>query len=136
MRFTLLGLFAVIVISSTTNTSIYLFILLIITKLCLSHKFWINFFVIFCNTIFRCRQVHTQPLDIFVHQHKANIERRDLSGVVQSLWGISWLWFKLSRFSEYYAIHYCNQPVLSIALNLNVTYSVLWLLMSFREAPW
>ena len=34
------------------------------------------------------------------------------------------------------AIHYCNQPVLAITLDLNVTYSVLQLLFSFMEASW
>ena len=56
--YTLLGLFANIVLLSTTNTSIYYVPLLIITTLYLSHKFLINCFVIFCNTIFCCIQVH------------------------------------------------------------------------------
>ena len=33
-------------------------------------------------------------------------------------------------------IQYYNQPVLAIALDLNVTYLVLWSLISFQEAPW
>ena len=34
------------------------------------------------------------------------------------------------------AIHYCNQPVLAITLDLNVTYSILQLLISFLETYW
>ena len=46
------GLFSAIVLKSTTNTWFYYFSLLIITKRYLYHKFRINCFVIFCNTIF------------------------------------------------------------------------------------
>ena len=57
--------------------------------------------------------------------------------VVGRLWcGRSRLRFKLPGFSDNEEIQYCNQPVLDIALDLNVAYSVLWLLISFREAPW
>ena len=34
------------------------------------------------------------------------------------------------------AVHYCNQSLLAIVPDLNVTYSVLQFLISFREAPW
>ena len=51
-RYTWLGLFAIIVLWSRTNTSFYYFSIFIITKIYLSHKFWINLCVIFCNTIF------------------------------------------------------------------------------------
>ena len=50
--------------------------LLIITKLYLSHKFRINLFMILCNIIFRCRQVHIGPPESFNRRQKANIERR------------------------------------------------------------
>ena len=63
-------------------------------------KFRINLFVIFCNTIFRFRQVHVRPFESFNHQHKVNIKRRDLSGVGWSLWGRTRLWFKLSGYSD------------------------------------
>ena len=33
-------------------------------------------------------------------------------------------------------MHYCNQPVLEISLDLNVVSSILQLLISFLEAPW
>ena len=34
------------------------------------------------------------------------------------------------------SIHYCNKSVLGIFPDLNMIYSVLRLLISFREAPW
>ena len=46
-----------------------------ITELCLSYKFWINLFVIFCNTIIRCSQVHLRPPESADLQHTVNIER-------------------------------------------------------------
>ena len=54
---------------------ILLFFLLIITKLHLSYKFQINFFVMFFNTIIRCIQVHLRPPKIVDLRQKANIER-------------------------------------------------------------
>ena len=51
----------------------------------------------------------------------------DISGVGQSWLMISWLWYKYPGFSDYSSIHYCNQPVLEISLDLNVAYSVLWI---------
>ena len=53
---------------------IYYVSLLITTKLCLSHKFRIDCFVIFCNIFFCCRQVYLLPPKRFDYQHKANIE--------------------------------------------------------------
>ena len=79
---------------------IYAF-LLIITILYLSHKFGINFFVIFCNTTFWCRQEHLRPPKRADHRHKANIERRGFIRVrpiilreIVTLIKIVWLqWF-------------------------------------------
>ena len=48
--------------------------LLNITKLCLFHKFRINFIVIFCNTITCWSQVHLRPPESVGLQQKANIE--------------------------------------------------------------
>ena len=73
-RYTWLALFADIIFSYTTNTQFYYVSILFITKLYLSHKFRINCFVIFCNTMFCCRQVHLRPPESFNHRHKANIE--------------------------------------------------------------
>ena len=55
--------------------SLFYGMLLIITKLCSSHKFQINFIVIFCNRIICRSQVHTQPLESVDLQHAVNIER-------------------------------------------------------------
>ena len=52
----------------------YYVTLLITRKLYVSHKFWINLFVIFYNTIFCWRQVHLRSPKIVNHQHKANTE--------------------------------------------------------------
>ena len=60
----------------------------------------------------------------------------DLSGVGRLWWGRSGIRFKPPVFSDNSAIHYCNKTLLAIALDLNVAYSVLCLLISFREAPW
>ena len=68
-RYIWLGLFAVIVLWFTKNTLFYHVLLLTIRTLCLSHKLWINFFVMFCNIIVRCRQVYLRPTNIFNHQH-------------------------------------------------------------------
>ena len=64
------------------------------------------------------------------------LKNRALSGIILLLWGRLWLWFQLFGFSDYWAIHYCNKPVLAIALDLKMTYSVFWLLILFWEAPW
>ena len=73
-KYTCWGSFAVIILWSTTNTSFYYVLLLIITKISLSYKFRINFFVIFCNTLIHCSQVHLRPPESGNIQHKANIE--------------------------------------------------------------
>ena len=129
-------LYYAIVILSTTNTSFYYDLLLIITKLCLYHKSRINLFVIFCNTIICCNQVHLWPPKSVDLRQKANIEIkgsirgrpifvREIMTLILSAW-----------LHKSWSIQYCNQPVLAIALDLNVTYSVLRSLISFREAPW
>ena len=51
-----------------------MFYFLIITELCLSHKFRINYFVIFPKTFFRCRQVNIPPPKIAYSPHTSNIE--------------------------------------------------------------
>ena len=76
LRYTQLGLFAVIIFLFTTNVSFYYVSLLISKKLYLSQKSRINFFVIFCNKMFCYIQVHPRPPKSFDHQHKANIERQ------------------------------------------------------------
>ena len=75
-RYTCFSLCPVIVFLSTTNNSFHYVLLLIITTLYLSHKFRINSFVLFCNTMFFYIQVHLRPFENFDHQHKADIERR------------------------------------------------------------
>ena len=55
---------------------IYYISLLFITRLYLSHKCWINLFLIFSNTMFCCRQVHSWPPKIFITNTKKFIQRR------------------------------------------------------------
>ena len=58
-----------------------------------------------------------------------------LSGVRKSCRGISRLRYKSLGFRQSSEIHYCNQQVLAIALNLDVASLVLQLMISFQEAP-
>ena len=74
LRYTCSVLSPVLVLFSTINTSFYYVLLLIITKLYLSHRIRINFFVIFFNTVFCCRQWHLWPPRSFNHRQKSNIE--------------------------------------------------------------
>ena len=53
------------------NMSFYYVLLIIITKLYLSHKFLIKWFVILCKIMFCCRQVHLRPPESFNCWHKA-----------------------------------------------------------------
>ena len=81
MRYTWWGLFAVVVLLYTPNTSFYCVSLLIITKLDLSQNIWIDLVVIFCNTTFRCRQVHVKPHKRVDHWQKSNSE---IWGIIRS----------------------------------------------------
>ena len=56
-----------------TKYVIFYVFLLIITKLCLFHKFRINFIVIFCHTKFFCSQIHILPPEKVDLQNKVNI---------------------------------------------------------------
>ena len=58
----------------------YYVMILIIKKLSSSHKFHINFIVVFCNTIIDCSQVHLQPTESVDLQHTANIKRQVFIG--------------------------------------------------------
>ena len=89
-----------IVLWSTINSPFYYVLFVIITKLCSSHKFWINSFVIFPNTIcFCCRQVNLLPSKSFYPPTHQTLKDGSLSGVSQSWWGRSQLWYKLPGFS-------------------------------------
>ena len=86
---------------------------------------------------------HTVPSNITIQLHslcvtptQQTLKYGALSGVGRSWWGRLQLWYKSPGLSYSWAIHYCNQPVLAIALELNVESSVLRFLISFWEAPW
>ena len=98
--YTYWGLFAAIVLLSTTSTSIYYVSLLITTKLYLSHKFRINFFVIFCNTIFAADNYIYDLSKYLITKTNQTLKERALSGVGKLLQGRSRLWFKLYVFSD------------------------------------
>ena len=76
--------------------------------------------------MFRCSEVHLRPPKSVNLKHKENIERRGfISGwpiVIREIVNLT----KIVYIQKSKAIHYCNQPVLVIALDLNVVYSVLW----------
>ena len=117
------------------HTSYYYVSLLITTNIYLSEIFWIKFFCYIFNIIFCFRQVHLRSFENFKSRHNTNIKRLGSIRSRPIVVGKIVLWFKLSGFSNVFAIHYCNQPVLAIALVLNVTYLVSLLLISFQEAP-
>ena len=62
--------------SDQQQIPIYYVTLLIITTLYLSHKFWINFSVLFYTIIVCFTQVHLWPPNRFNCQEKASTERR------------------------------------------------------------
>ena len=99
-RFTWLGLFAFIVLWSTTNTSFYHVLLLIIRILYLSHKYQIGLFLIFYYIIFAADKYIYKLPKYLITNNKQTFKQVPISGVGRSLWGISWLWFKYFGFSE------------------------------------
>ena len=77
--------------------NIFILHLLIITRLSLSRKFWINFSVIFCSTVFCCRKLHLRPPESFNHRQKSNIEiRGSIRGrmvVVRNIRTLIWIFW-------------------------------------------
>ena len=63
------------------NTSLYYVSLLIITKIYFSHKFQINFFVIFCNKCFATDKYIYKHPKAYINDTKQSLKDSDLSGV-------------------------------------------------------
>ena len=108
-RYTFWILFSAIFLVSTANMSFWY----VSFALYLPHKFRINYFLISCNNFVL---LHTSTSMTIWNLRSPSTEQTfkygAISGVSWLLWGRSWIWFKSSGFSDYYAIHYCNQPVL------------------------
>ena len=86
---------------------------------------------------------HTAPTNINIWRHSLSITPKrqklkyvELSGISWSWWKRYWIRYKSPGFRESLAIHYCNQAVWSVVLDLNVVYSIFWLLISFQGSPW
>ena len=105
-----------------------------------SHKYRICSFVLFLNTAFlqQTKQyitfnflsLKTSTATKFILSNQATTEIRDfIRGRPIVVRQIVWLY-------QSQVIQNFNQPVLAISLELNMTYSVLRLLISFREYPW
>ena len=107
-----------------------------------SKKYWICSFVLFSNTIFlqqtkqfiifNILSLTTSTATKFMLSDQATTKRQDLIRgqpivVREIVTLISFIWIQ-----KYLTIHYCNQSVLSIVPDLNVTYSVLRLLIGFK----
>ena len=131
----LLRLSASIELWSTHNTWFYYVLVFIVTKNVLYNKLGINSFVIFCNTIIWCIQVILVPIKSVDLQHKANMDTRefiiDRFIVVKDIVTL----IKIVCHQQYKAIQYFYQLVLAIALDLNMTYISIWLLVYFENRP-
>ena len=128
----LIRLFSVIVLRSKTNTLFYYVQLVINTKIYLSHKLQINFAVFFVTQLF-AEDKCIQELSIdSITDTKQALKDGPLSRAVMEIVILIYIiWHQISL-----EIYCYKQPVLDIALDLNVTYSVLKLLISFQEYPW
>ena len=111
-----------------------------------SHKYWIYSLLLFSNTTFLQQTKQSITFNYFsltrstttkfILSKQSTTERLDfirgqpiVVREIVTLIEIVWI-------QQYMAIHYCNHPVLAIFPDLNVTYSVLRLLIPFWEALW
>ena len=109
-------------------------------------KYRIYSFVLFSNTTFLQQRNQSITFNFwslttsteikFMLSNQTTTERRVFIRVqpiiMRDILTLIWIaWIQQSQ-----EIHYCNHPVLVIAPDLNMTYSVLRFLISFLEAPW
>ena len=115
---------------------IYYVLFLIIIYLCLSHKFSIQFLCDIFTPTFLLQTYQSTTYQFSITNIWKTLKDISLLGVSWSWWGRSRLRYKSPNFRSSLAIHYCNQLVLEIVMDLNMASSLLQLLISFLEAFW
>ena len=99
-RYTYWSLFAVIILWSTTKTLFFNVSLLIITKLYLSQRIESISLYYFVTQLFAAVKYIFDNLKESISDTNQAFKDRDISGFVQSFWGISWFWIKSYGFSD------------------------------------